>query len=130
MFFLSSRRRHTRWPRDWSSDVCSSDLSLLFGNTPMTLLALAGVLTVVFVLARPIRLVITEPGTKDSLTGGTPISKMGQEAPMLPPGIIALGIALGIGIAVNDSGIAIPPNGGAAGVPLLGAAGTPWLLAP
>src|SRR5690625_4241738 len=27
MFFFSSRRRHTRWPRDWSSDVCSSDLS-------------------------------------------------------------------------------------------------------
>src|SRR5215510_9506250 len=25
-FFFSSRRRHTRWPRDWSSDVCSSDL--------------------------------------------------------------------------------------------------------
>src|SRR5690625_7847094 len=28
MFFVSSRRRHTRWPRDWSSDVCSSDLIL------------------------------------------------------------------------------------------------------
>src|SRR5207253_6966603 len=28
-FFFSSRRRHTRWPRDWSSDVCSSDLLLL-----------------------------------------------------------------------------------------------------
>src|SRR6266702_1937015 len=27
-FFFSSRRRHTRWPRDWSSDVCSSDLAL------------------------------------------------------------------------------------------------------
>src|SRR5437660_8528228 len=27
MFFFSSRRRHTRWPRDWSSDVCSSDLT-------------------------------------------------------------------------------------------------------
>src|SRR5690625_6228024 len=27
MFFFSSRRRHTRWPRDWSSDVCSSDLA-------------------------------------------------------------------------------------------------------
>src|SRR5207253_3590437 len=26
--FFSSRRRHTRWPRDWSSDVCSSDLLL------------------------------------------------------------------------------------------------------
>src|SRR5438105_9635205 len=25
-FFLSSRRRHTRSTRDWSSDVCSSDL--------------------------------------------------------------------------------------------------------
>src|SRR6266702_1174895 len=25
-FFFSSRRRHTTWPRDWSSDVCSSDL--------------------------------------------------------------------------------------------------------
>src|SRR5258706_14341733 len=26
MFFLSSRRRHTRLVSDWSSDVCSSDL--------------------------------------------------------------------------------------------------------
>src|SRR6267143_1451344 len=26
-FFFSSRRRHTRWNCDWSSDVCSSDLS-------------------------------------------------------------------------------------------------------
>src|SRR5690349_22990247 len=33
-FFFSSRRRHTRSLRDWSSDVCSSDLvtlTLLFG---------------------------------------------------------------------------------------------------
>src|SRR3712207_8347694 len=27
VFFFSSRRRHTRYWRDWSSDVCSSDLS-------------------------------------------------------------------------------------------------------
>src|SRR3989442_6867328 len=27
LFFFSSRRRHTRCGRDWSSDVCSSDLS-------------------------------------------------------------------------------------------------------
>src|SRR5690606_40051458 len=36
MFFLSSRRRHTSFSRDWSSDVCSSDLlgflSFLFGD--------------------------------------------------------------------------------------------------
>src|SRR6266849_7882031 len=35
-FFFSSRRRHTRSTRDWSSDVCSSDLckSSRMGNTP------------------------------------------------------------------------------------------------
>src|SRR5690625_310464 len=38
LFFFSSRRRHTIWPRDWSSDVCSSDL----GNSDL-LLSLARV---------------------------------------------------------------------------------------
>src|SRR5256885_13182633 len=28
LFFFSSRRRHTRLQGDWSSDVCSSDLSM------------------------------------------------------------------------------------------------------
>src|SRR5436305_4540611 len=31
-FFFSSRRRHTRCGRDWSSDVCSSDLQLAAGK--------------------------------------------------------------------------------------------------
>src|SRR2546429_9171706 len=31
-FFFSSRRRHTRCSRDWSSDVCSSDLLSIFIN--------------------------------------------------------------------------------------------------
>src|SRR5207253_6500449 len=34
--FFSSRRRHTRWPRDWSSDVCSSDL---VRRVPVTMFA-------------------------------------------------------------------------------------------
>src|SRR2546429_6246459 len=39
-FFFSSRRRHTRCSRDWSSDVCSSDLSeesrlALFAGRPV-----------------------------------------------------------------------------------------------
>src|SRR2546422_4718773 len=40
-FFFSSRRRHTRCSRDWSSDVCSSDLDhlvldlLLDGEDPV-----------------------------------------------------------------------------------------------
>src|SRR5207253_9846421 len=33
-FFFSSRRRHTRWPRDWSSDVCSSDLAAVSALRP------------------------------------------------------------------------------------------------
>src|SRR5579862_4905713 len=32
-FFFSSRRRHTRWNCDWSSDVCSSDLSESFHSS-------------------------------------------------------------------------------------------------
>src|SRR5207249_7089786 len=31
-FFFSSRRRHTRSKRDWSSDVCSSDLNSVIGQ--------------------------------------------------------------------------------------------------
>src|SRR5690606_40393980 len=31
-FFFSSRRRHTRFSRDWSSDVCSSDLTYHTGR--------------------------------------------------------------------------------------------------
>src|SRR5690606_39499774 len=33
-FFFSSRRRHTRFSRDWSSDVCSSDLTPGGGAAP------------------------------------------------------------------------------------------------
>src|SRR2546429_6495572 len=44
VFFFSSRRRHTRCSRDWSSDVCSSDLDgAIFGfgvETGMHLLRL------------------------------------------------------------------------------------------
>src|SRR5438309_4660401 len=37
-FFFSSRRRHTRWNCDWSSDVCSSDLenAATLGGTSWT----------------------------------------------------------------------------------------------
>src|SRR2546430_17557922 len=32
LFFFSSRRRHTRFDCDWSSDVCSSDLAVVTGR--------------------------------------------------------------------------------------------------
>src|SRR6267378_5823652 len=40
LFFFSSRRRHTRSLRDWSSDVCSSDLAV-GAKSPQDLLELA-----------------------------------------------------------------------------------------
>src|SRR5207245_6827080 len=58
LFFFSSRRRHTRCYRDWSSDVCSSDLLFLLLvpippmlphlNLSLTFLSLAGYLQKVF----------------------------------------------------------------------------------
>src|SRR5207253_7285092 len=42
LFFFSSRRRHTRWPRDWSSDVCSSDLNPFRTEWRQTLFDIAG----------------------------------------------------------------------------------------
>src|SRR3712207_8263770 len=39
-FFFSSRRRHTRYWRDWSSDVCSSDLLYTASGAVLALLML------------------------------------------------------------------------------------------
>src|SRR5207245_4179738 len=36
VFFVSRRRRHTRCYRDWSSDVCSSDLARRYGYAEAT----------------------------------------------------------------------------------------------
>src|SRR5207249_7039221 len=42
-FFFSSRRRHTRSKRDWSSDVCSSDLyETMYRGRPWTMRQFAG----------------------------------------------------------------------------------------
>src|SRR5437762_3758563 len=38
-FFFSSRRRHTRYIGDWSSDVCSSDLRLIMNDPRLIVLA-------------------------------------------------------------------------------------------
>src|SRR5690606_40998608 len=52
LFFFSSRRRHTRFSRDWSSDVCSSDLADAPQDFEHALAALAtgGALAAGFVL--------------------------------------------------------------------------------
>ncbi|PWD51466.1 hypothetical protein C8046_13185 [Serinibacter arcticus] len=107
-----------------------ANLRILANNRPLTILAITGVALVVFVLARPLRTAITSPGGgKFSwLSSGAPISQMGTVAPMLRPGLVALAVVLGIGFAVNDSGIAIPAYGVAVAVPLLLAACASWML--
>src|SRR5258707_5837395 len=44
LFFFSSRRRHTRYWRDWSSDVCSSDLDDVAGRETRYLMQIVDVL--------------------------------------------------------------------------------------
>src|SRR6266498_3317792 len=56
-FFFSSRRRHTRCGRDWSSDVCSSDLGAaarLINHDPAYRYAHAGYLLFDIVKKRPV----------------------------------------------------------------------------
>src|SRR6266702_5457984 len=51
-FFFSSRRRHTIWPRDWSSDVCSSDLER--GIRPDLVVGTSvGAINAAFIASRP-----------------------------------------------------------------------------
>src|SRR3712207_7721599 len=44
-FFFSSRRRHTRYWRDWSSDVCSSDLEQFFPSPSVFVYTLPNIVT-------------------------------------------------------------------------------------
>src|ERR1035437_8829829 len=46
-FFFSSRRRHTRYWRDWSSDVCSSDLGAMVALVVATAVVVVAALVVV-----------------------------------------------------------------------------------
>src|SRR5256884_220346 len=65
-FFFSSRRRHTRCSRDWSSDVCSSDLLLLVLITFAPLLSAA----VLGILGKPLRHWIAHAVGKHSILQG------------------------------------------------------------
>src|SRR5947209_17346567 len=94
-FFFSSRRRHTRYWRDWSSDVCSSDLAQvlteLTGFAPATLMGQAARLAA---RQRPFNVVVTNvPGPQ------SPLYLAGHELidifPLVP---LAPGQALGIAI--------------------------------
>jgi hypothetical protein len=107
----------------------SQNVAILFGS-PLTVLAIAGIALVLLVLGRPLRTLASAPdgGPFSWLSAGAPLTQLGTDAPLLRPGLIALTVALGIGFAVNDSGVVIPAVGGALVVPLLVAACASWML--
>src|SRR2546429_2692285 len=70
-FFFSSRRRHTRCSRDWSSDVCSSDLLVFLGPPG------AGKGTQARELARELNVpqVATGDMLREAVANGTPLGR-------------------------------------------------------
>src|SRR6266487_1416748 len=96
VFFFSSRRRHTRWTGDWSSDVCSSDLVWALSDqveSPTRLGARVGP-----------GLVRIDP-TSARVTGVTPLANLD-----------AAGQALAVGAGgVWVAGVPVAPQGGARG---------------
>src|SRR5690606_39573364 len=64
-FFFSSRRRHTRFSRDWSSDVCSSDLIGI----------IAGIAALVYLIVRLLGMDAIGLFSRKSREAGLPFSE-------------------------------------------------------
>src|SRR6266478_7123861 len=75
-FFFSSRRRHTRFDCDWSSDVCSSDLDAVAGDEEG-----AGV-----VRLRLAQRLAEVPGAKLHVAGAQRDARTGVDELVRPPG--------------------------------------------
>src|SRR2546430_10698227 len=74
-FFFSSRRRHTRFDCDWSSDVCSSDLLLLtpfVGALPLPAAALAAKVLNILLAALAAGLITWHASRAELLGPGVP----------------------------------------------------------
>lgn len=106
-----------------------TNLRILFGSE-QTLLAIGGLLLVVLLVGRPARSAVDAPdgGPYAWLSAGAPLRRLGTDAPMLLPGLVGLAVTLGVGFAVNDSGVVVPATGIGLAVPLLAAACATWML--
>ncbi|MBW0254918.1 hypothetical protein [Cellulomonas sp. PS-H5] len=106
-----------------------TNLRILLGSE-QTLLAIGGLLLVVILLGRPARSALraADGGPYAWLSGGAPLRALTNDAPLLVGGLTALGVALGFGFAINDSGVVVPATGVGLAVPLLVAACATWLL--
>jgi hypothetical protein len=106
-----------------------TNLRILLGSE-QTLLAVGGLLLVVVLLGRPARAAARAPdgGAYAWLSGGAPLRQLFADAPALRGGLAALAVTLGVGFAINDSGVVIPATGVGLAVPLLVAACATWML--
>lgn len=106
-----------------------ANLRILIGSE-QTLLAIGGLLLVVLLVGRPARTAVSAPdgGPYAWLSGGAPVRRLATDAPMLMKGLIALAVTLGLGFALNDSGVVVPATGIGLAVPLLVAACATWML--
>src|SRR3712207_5238592 len=87
-FFFSSRRRHTRYWRDWSSDVCSSDLGT-FGKAeeiPSGDLTAGCILLLVGAFAKSAQIPF-HTWLADAMEGPTPVSALIHAATMVTAGV-------------------------------------------
>src|SRR5690606_39955289 len=74
-FFFASRRRHTRFSRDWSSDVCSSDLADGIAELSTTLNQTGAVRQSGGYGGKPLRLPGEGANHRDNTTGGRKIGR-------------------------------------------------------
>ena len=79
-------------------------------------LSVGGILLTALVLLGP------RPRSGAGLRGTSPLAGLRQAVPLLPATITAIGLALGVGVLINDSGIVIAATGIAVAVPCLVAA--------
>ena len=79
-------------------------------------LSVGGILLTALVLLGP------RPRSGAGLRGTSPLAGLRQSVPLLPAAITAIGLALGVGVLINDSGIVIAATGIAVAVPCLVAA--------
>src|SRR5256712_6861951 len=102
-FFFSSRRRHTRSDRDWSSDVCSSDLFL---GTTLHVPAPIGDIAVGFSRQRIFAILSIVLLTWINLRGVRTAAFIQTSLPAIKPTALAALILLGLTIGRNAAAIA------------------------
>src|SRR5699024_1736548 len=134
---FSSRRRHTRSKRDWSSDVCSSDLGLLVGvllaaaglfvpfpGAVAVLLNLGMLLGLVFAVGAAVLVIVHEEGTFLSAVLG--VAACVLVALAVPAAAVRAVRGLSSSLLVLLAALVVQAGAVAAIVGVLGSGGAPW----